>query len=170
MLLVSKFFKLNGGCMIKKQSGFTLMELMITIAIIAILSGIAIPNAINWRNNAQVSSAARGLYSDLQSARSMAVKENRECTVTFNTSGSGSYTISIENGDKTVNFSSYGAVEISALKDSESEEQDQFEITFHSNGFPFNDGVLSGVSVDLRGATNKRVVLTPAGSLRIETI
>jgi len=157
--------------MIKRQAGFTLMELMVVIAIIAILSGIAIPNAITWRNNAQVSSAARGLYSDLQSARSMAVKENRECTISFDTSGKGSYTISMAGkGDKTVNFSSYGAVEMSGLRGSGGDVKSSFEITFRSTGFPFNEGVLRGVSVDLKGATDRRVVLTPAGNVRIETI
>jgi type IV pilus assembly protein PilA len=34
----------------KKQNGFTLMELMIVIAIIGILSAIAVPNFISYRN------------------------------------------------------------------------------------------------------------------------
>jgi len=150
--------------MTNRQAGITLMELMVVIAIIAILSGIAIPNAINWRNNAQVNSAARGLYSDLQSARTLAIKENRDCTVTFNNSGRGSYTVSMENkADKTINFSKYGAVALNSANFNNSNE-----ITFRSNGFAYDaNGNLTGGSVELHGAINIEIVLTPLGNVRI---
>ena len=155
--------------MIKRQAGFTLMELMVVIAIIAILSGIAIPNAITWRNNAQVSSAARGLYSDLQNAKSMAIKENRTCTISFDDSGRGSYTISMANkADKTVNISIYGPVSISNI-----DFNGASEITFRSDGFAYTNTtppLLRGGSVDFQGSTNLRVVVTPTGNIRIQGI
>ena len=42
---------------IKNQKGFTLIELMIVIAIIGILAAIAIPNFISYRNKAYCSAA-----------------------------------------------------------------------------------------------------------------
>jgi type IV fimbrial biogenesis protein FimT len=66
-----------------KKTGFTLIELMIAIAIIAILSAIAVPNYITHRNNQQVSRAAREIYSALQSAKMTAIRDNTPINVLF---------------------------------------------------------------------------------------
>jgi type IV fimbrial biogenesis protein FimT len=67
----------------RKQGGFTVMELMIVIAIIGILSAITVPNYISYRNNQQVSLAARDIYSALQSAKMSAITDNTTINVLF---------------------------------------------------------------------------------------
>ena len=74
---------------IKPNAGFTLIELMVVIGIIAILSSIVIPNYIGYRENQQVVRAARDVYSALQSARMTAIRDNTTIRVQF-TPGSGS--------------------------------------------------------------------------------
>ncbi|MEW6079311.1 MAG: GspH/FimT family pseudopilin [Thermodesulfobacteriota bacterium] len=76
----------------RNKSGFSLMELMVVIAIIGIVSALTVPNLITWRNNAQLSRGARQIYSDLQDARKIAIKNNTVITVNFD-AGSESYTI-----------------------------------------------------------------------------
>ncbi|MFA5700245.1 MAG: GspH/FimT family pseudopilin [Desulfuromonas sp.] len=66
-----------------RQAGFTLMELLVAIAILAIAAAIAIPGIMNWVPNYKLKGAARDVYSVMQKARSIAVKSNRNAAIIF---------------------------------------------------------------------------------------
>ena len=66
-----------------EESGFTLTEIVITIAIIGILSAVAIPTFLAWMPNMQLKSAARDLYSAMQRARSEAGRTNTDMAIVF---------------------------------------------------------------------------------------
>ncbi len=89
----------------KNHSGFTIMELAITVAIVGILSAIAIPNGIRWRNNAMFRGAVNTLAGDLAEAKQSAIRRNANVVVDFS---SNNYTIFIDNGDGTADADANG--------------------------------------------------------------
>jgi len=69
---------------VKNSKGFTLIEIIIVVAIIGILTAIAIPSYINWLPNYRLKGAARDLYGAAMLAKGEAVKRNINCALTFN--------------------------------------------------------------------------------------
>ncbi|MBW2558492.1 MAG: GspH/FimT family pseudopilin [Deltaproteobacteria bacterium] len=67
----------------QKKTGFTLIEMMIVIAVIAILSGIAAPNLQSYMAQRRLNGAARQVMTDLMAARSNAVSLNQKVKVSF---------------------------------------------------------------------------------------
>jgi prepilin-type N-terminal cleavage/methylation domain-containing protein len=67
----------------RKNSGFTLTELMVTIAVIAILASLAIPNFVAWLPNYRLRHGAEEIQSTLQFARVRAIKQNATARVSF---------------------------------------------------------------------------------------
>ena len=60
----------------KQNSGFTLIEVIVVVALIGIISAIAIPGFLGWREGTRIRSATNDIYSNLQRAKSIAIREN----------------------------------------------------------------------------------------------
>ena len=74
-----KIFRMPG----KRESGFTLIELMTTIAVFSVLATIAIPTFMSWLPGMRLNGAARQVMGDLMAARMNAVKLNKNTQVFF---------------------------------------------------------------------------------------
>ena len=64
-------------------SGFTLMELIITILVMTILLGIGVPSYLKFKEDNLLQGAAQSLHADIQFARSEAIKRSSDVTVYF---------------------------------------------------------------------------------------
>jgi type IV fimbrial biogenesis protein FimT len=68
----------------QRTKGFTLMELIITLAVLAVLLAIATPSLERLSSAYKLRGATREVATDLQFARLLAVKENKNIQVAFN--------------------------------------------------------------------------------------
>lgn len=69
----------------KNMQGFTLLELLITLTVAAIILKMAIPSYFNFMDKQKLKAAAESIYSDIQYARSEALKQNQDMVVSFET-------------------------------------------------------------------------------------
>lgn len=74
-----------------KNTGFTLLELMIVIAIIGILAAIAVPSFQGILERDRLKQVAEALKSDMQFARTEAIKRSNDIIVSRTTGNAGAW-------------------------------------------------------------------------------
>lgn len=80
-----------------RQCGFTLVEIMIVVAILILIGAIATPILLNFLPNMRLRSAARDVYSAMMEAKTEAIQRGVNVTVLFNSPGN-SYIVFIDDG------------------------------------------------------------------------
>lgn len=72
------------------QAGFTLVELMVVVALLGVLSALASPSFLGWLERTRVRSAAEAIHSGIQLARVEALSRNAPVRFTLQPSGAWS--------------------------------------------------------------------------------
>ncbi len=144
-----------------RAGGFTFIEILVALGIIAILAAIALPNWSTLLPNYALNSAARQVQSELQKAKSRAVSENAKYQLVFSSTG---YSIQRDTGS---GWQSTG--ENKPLPDgiTRSEESDA-TLGFTSRGTSSdttNDKTVKLCNIKSKG---KNVVLGALGRVRID--
>jgi type IV fimbrial biogenesis protein FimT len=126
----------------KKQSlGFTLTELMITVAIIGILASIAVPSFMDMIKRARLKTAAESIYADLQYAKMQSVKQNTAIRLIFTKASDTSWCYGVtDQDDCDCNDTSCSIIEngTAILKVTSSSELSDMQLTSAAVTFSFN--------------------------------
>jgi len=139
---------------LRNACGFTLIELMVTIGVLAILAGIAVPNFLGWLPKARLKSAARELYSDIQLAKISAIESGVRCAISFNPTGyvlflDENNNLALEDSETVIKEKPGNDAGWAGHKGVSVSDSDLPVITFMANGIP-TDGAGGFVSGDVK--------------------
>lgn len=158
----------------RSQRGFTLIEMMVTIAIAAILVTIAVPSFKIMLANAQIRTAAQALHDGLQLARVEAIRRNERVVLTKGTQSA--WTVSIEGDASTVQARSYteGSIAASVNVTPSGATKVTFDGLGRVKGNTDTSGSISQFDIDvpttlIPAADSKdlRITITTGGAIRL---
>ncbi|HET58672.1 MAG TPA: type II secretion system protein GspH [Deltaproteobacteria bacterium] len=142
-------------CQRPVSGGFTLVELMIVVALMGIMAAIAAPGFRDYMAQNRLNGAARLVMTDLMYARSQAATENANFTVDF--SGNSYSVMRTDDSD---------------VRRSRNIQDEYFDVTMTSNqDFVYrpNGTVTAAGTVTLTNSKGtKQVIVSMAGRVRIE--
>ncbi len=167
---------------INKNTGFSLVEVLTVVAIIGIMSAIAVPPMFSWLSNKGLQSAGRDLYSNMRKAQSTAVKNNRNCAVSFD--GASGYMVYVdENKDFSHDaateqiiaetlWSQYRNVQFASVNFADNDETPAKKtIAFQPNLIPAdNSGGVANGTVTLKNSMPRQlaVIVSVSGNISLK--
>jgi len=88
------------------------MDMIIALFILGILCSIAIPAYSSWLPDYELKNAVRDLYSNMNLAKMLSIKENKKYQIVFETNGTGSYSLVRPDGTtlKNIRFTDYDKI------------------------------------------------------------
>jgi prepilin-type N-terminal cleavage/methylation domain-containing protein len=149
-------------------AGFTLMELLIVISMIAIISAIAMPQFNQWRQNLQYKETADGILAALRTAKSNAVSHNIQNRLECNPAGNR---YRITAGNRAYNSTTWTTVKQDwttvpqnvTIKTGNCDSSDDKDFLFNPNG----TASAAGNKICVMVGSTKKYEVTVADSGRI---
>jgi type IV fimbrial biogenesis protein FimT len=138
----------------RNQSGFTLIELMVAVAVMIILATIAVPAFQTMMKNFQIRNAAESINNGMQKARAEAIGRNKNVEFVLGTNSA--WTVQLNDGTTVTNIESRSEKEGST---------DVTRVTVPSSATTVTFNALGGVTTNITSGavTLTRVTLSATG-------
>ncbi|MBF0413769.1 MAG: prepilin-type N-terminal cleavage/methylation domain-containing protein [Desulfamplus sp.] len=153
--------------LMRSKAAFTLIEMMVVIGIISIISAIAIPNMIAWRNNSQFNSSVRSVKSAVDKVRMASIKSNMPTRIDFTVGG---HTFDILEWDINIIPNAYAPADTYQLSPGTTISAAAFGantwLEFNSRGMP-NAGSGS-LTLQNSNGLSANIVVDPMGACKIQ--
>jgi len=152
-------------------SGFTLTEVLIVIALMAILTGIALPSFIEWRQNLYYKQAASEIANSLKTARSRAIALNQQHGIKF-IPADKSYRFGKYSTNKWVFFGSKGYLSNNVVLNidgtTSAAATTEPNISFNVNGASFNN--YSVRIKDTKNSSRYTIAVERSGRIKMKKV
>lgn len=170
-----------------RQSGFTLMELVITTVILAILTAAAMPNFRDFMRRNNIAAQANNVLADIQNARSEAISQRKLVSVCPRAPGAAeadttcqlgstnfdggwlSYTTTTAGSAYAASTAGYDLLHSSSGNPALSIRSNQSVYTFNSRG-ELSDQVQHAISVCFKPVSGQATEGTSTGAVPGKTI
>jgi type IV fimbrial biogenesis protein FimT len=162
-----------------RARGFSIIEMLIVIGVMAMLLAIGVPSFQNWLQNLQIRTAAESIVSGLQIAKNEAIRRNVNVTYTMElTTGSTNWKINTaDNADLDPPLQQRAAEEGSTNVTAALLPDGAFRVTFSGLGRVTSNldrsDPLAQIDLDNLKITNPsdrrllRIVIPPGGAVRL---
>jgi prepilin-type N-terminal cleavage/methylation domain-containing protein len=150
-----------------RESGFSIIEMMIVCVIMAIIAGIAVPNIFQTFRNYQLDAAGHSVASLLQQARIQAVKTNLPAYVNYTNASAGNMAFVTDNPNNTTYAAGEPDVQLSPAVTFQAAPPDHSQLDAYINATP--QGATASIGFNARGLPctesggNPTVCTAPAG-------
>jgi len=154
-----------------RDKGFTLVELMITIAIVAVLAGIITPSFLQWRDRTKVRGDASTLRATFEAAKLRAIKHNTNAVVTF--PDTTSYQAYIDTNQNNVRDAGETIFANRTLSSGVSISENTFtgnKMAFNPRGMANGPNSTGTITLTSPGGNRYSVVVSSFGRIRLERL
>jgi type IV fimbrial biogenesis protein FimT len=153
----------------QKSAGYTLLEAMIIVAIIGILAAIAVPSYQDTLERNRLKQVVESLKSDLQFARTEAIKSSQDVVVSRTTGSAGTWCYGL-NVAASCNCATAGSCSIKTVAGSAFSTKVSMDSASGNSTFDYRRGTIGANGVTFSTANYKaRVVFSDVGRVRICT-
>jgi len=152
-----------------RNKGFTLIELMIVMAIFGVLAGIMTPSFLAWRDRSRVKGDASELRAVFESAKLRAIKHNTNVVVTF--PDTTSYQAFVDTNDNGARDAGEDIIANRTLTPGVTITEDTFigqDMAFNSRGMANGPNSTGTITMTSSGGERYSVVVSSFGRVKIE--
>ena len=156
----------------RKNSGFTTYELMVTIAIMAVIAAITMPPYLKWYQSSRLRSAVSSVTVDLEMAKTEAIRENDVVVIEF---FPRRYTVFVDSNDDwdssgenvLLNRDLPPSVSIDTASLTLSPAPNSDKVRFNSRGLP--EDIFAPQTIKIVQASNdKQVTINRLGNIDVQ--